>query len=334
MLAILADDLTGALDAAAPFAGRGLAVTVALSAGGIGAALAAAPDVIALPTNSREIAPDAARVRVAAAVAALPADVRVFKKVDSRLKGNIAAELEALSFSHALVAPAIPDFGRFVEDGAVTGFGVETPIPVAPCLGRFAKRAEVPNVRSAEELAASLAATSADLLIGARGLADALAAKMTGRESRPVARLPGPALFVVGSRDPITLAQVAKLDGRPGVRRIDAPNGYAGTVRGSGTLTLIQALPAAETSSGEAVSAALAGSVHPALTQAARTILLTGGATAEAVLSLMGVSHLRLLGECLPGLAVAEAAGVTFVTKSGGFGDVDALDRVADMLEA
>jgi len=306
---------------------------VALDGPGLAAALADAPEVLAVTTASREVPAEAARARVAAAVAALPPGARIFKKVDSRLKGNIAAELAAIPFRRALVAPAIPDFGRVVEAGALVGFGVETPIPVAPRLGGFAARAEIPDCRSMAELATALAASEADLLVGARGLAEALAARITGRATTPVDRLPGPdALFVVGSRDPITLAQVAALVALPGLGRIDAPNGVA-VGRRESPLTLVQLQPGAwaEVSGAEA-GAALAASVHPALTRGARTVLLTGGATAEAVLARMGVGHLRLRGECLPGLGVAEAAGITFVTKSGGFGDAGTLAAVAGMV--
>ena len=107
MLAILADDLTGALDSAAPFAARGLHVEVALAAAAVGAALGAAagaaPDVLSINLGTRELAPAAAQREVAAALQALPAGTRLFKKVDSRLKGHIAAELDAVSYRSSLV---------------------------------------------------------------------------------------------------------------------------------------------------------------------------------------------------------------------------------------
>ena len=100
-LTIIGDDLTGALDASAPFAARGLRVAVALGPEHVAAALATDPDVIAVTTESREISPQAARDAVLRVARALP-DVRILKKVDSRLKGNIEAELSALEFASAL----------------------------------------------------------------------------------------------------------------------------------------------------------------------------------------------------------------------------------------
>jgi uncharacterized protein YgbK (DUF1537 family) len=91
----------------------------------------------------------------------------------------------------------------------------------------------------------------------------------------------------------------------------------------------VHALPGQETSSPEEVSKQLAAGVVPQMTEAATTWLLSGGATAQAILSEVGISELILHGECLPGLGVAEAAGHYIITKSGGFGNRDTLREVA-----
>jgi uncharacterized protein YgbK (DUF1537 family) len=94
-------------------------------------------------------------------------------------------------------------------------------------------------------------------------------------------------------------------------------------------VTIIQAIEG-ETPLGPAeVSADLADSVVPAFTGGAATLLLTGGATAEAVLERMGVSRFRLFGECVPGIALAFADGRYIITKSGGFGGPDTLSDIA-----
>lgn len=330
-LAIIADDLTGALDSAAPFAARGAAVQVALAPAAIASALAANPEVIAISTDSREIAAGAAQHAVTAALAALPAGTPIFKKVDSRLKGHIATELGAVGFRRALVAPAIPEFGRIAQGGFLRGFGVDVPIDIAACLGAHADRAEIPDTETPDQMADALAASSADLLIGARGLAEALAARLFPAPPQPVLSLPGPrALFVIGSRDPITTAQVAALTGA-GVALLPAPNGVAG-VSDAGMLA-VQAVPGRDAVAPQAVSGALARAVVPDLIAGRQTLLLTGGATAAAVLDRMGVTLLRLRGECLPGLPVAEAGGFTIVAKSGGFGDADSLLRVCRRID-
>jgi uncharacterized protein YgbK (DUF1537 family) len=340
--ALIADDLTGALDAAVAFASRGMKVVVALSPQGIRGALNMKPDLVAVTTASREISPDDSTRAVRAAMAALPSGVQLFKKVDSRLKGNIEAELAAIPFHRMLVAPAIPDFGRTVRAGCVEGFGLREPVAVASRLGRYAAVADIPDTASNEQMSAALTASDADLLVGARGLAEALAERITGRASQRVRSLPGPrALFLIGSRDPITQAQVERMLAAGAVDVIDAPNGRLAALPSVAkrAIRLVRATPGGEDEKDAVVANRLADAVHPHLTKDCRTLFLSGGATAEAVLRRMGVSHLELLGECLPGLPVTRTAGgnttdgLTIVTKSGGFGAPDTLVRVAGLID-
>lgn len=330
-LAIIGDDLTGTLDAAAPFAARGASVQVALSPAAVQAALAEGAEVVAVSTNSREIRPEAAQAAVRAVVRALPLGTPVFKKIDSRLKGNVAAELSALDFRRVLVAPAIPEFGRVVTDGALRGFGVDRPINVAAVLGFHAGQAEIPDTPDAAAMATALAGSRADLLIGARGLAEALAAQFLPAPPRVITRLPGPrALFVVGSRDPITIPQVQALR-RTGIAVSEAPNGIVGPAPDADILA-VQATPGTTELPPAEVSRRLAEGIVPAMTADRQLLLLTGGATAAAVLDRLDFECLHLLGECLPGLPVCQAGGVTFVTKSGGFGSPETLVTISRLV--
>ena len=123
-LAIVADDLTGACDAAAPFAARGLPTTVLLEppmptpAGDEVA-------VLAIDADSRRVGRRAAAARTTAAVrAARAAGMAVlFKKVDSTLRGHVAAELAACQRAWgtplAVLCPAFPAVGRWVQGGRV-----------------------------------------------------------------------------------------------------------------------------------------------------------------------------------------------------------------------
>lgn len=337
MLAIVADDLTGALDAAAPFASRGLHTEIALTVGAIPEALNEHPQVVSINVGSREL--DAARAQkaTAAALAALPPGTRLFKKVDSRLKGNIEAELDVTPFHAALFAPAIPDFGRIVKAGHVQGFGVDIPISIAEKLGRHARRMTIPDVATPQEMndwLQSSQQSGADLLIGARGLAEALAHQMSGGADAFAADIPpGPGLFVIGSRDPITLAQIEELRATCRPRYMPAPNGRLANAIADGSLiTLVQAVPGAAPTNSQEVSRLLAESVFPALTEVASTLLLSGGATAEAVLEKMGITRFRLVGECMPGLGLAHADGRCIIAKSGGFGQPGTLREIADRI--
>jgi uncharacterized protein YgbK (DUF1537 family) len=63
------------------------------------------------------------------------------------------------------------------------------------------------------------------------------------------------------------------------------------------------------------------------------TLVLSGGASAQVVLGALGIGIVELHGEALPGLPIARAAGFTIITKSGGFGEPDALLRLLDHLD-
>ena len=77
------------------------------------------------------------------------------------------------------------------------------------------------------------------------------------------------------------------------------------------------------------IARALAESFRP-LAAAADSLVLTGGATAEAVLDALGVYLLDLEGEVLPGLPLSRGEGWRIVTKSGGFGTADTLADLVD----
>ena len=129
-VAIVADDLTGALDAAAPFAGRGLETRVLLDLDRAASATETNTQVLSLTSESRHLSPRAADERVWNATrAALAGTPRILlKKIDSTLRGNIATEimagLRASGLRHALIAPAVPRHGRTMRAGEVFIDGV------------------------------------------------------------------------------------------------------------------------------------------------------------------------------------------------------------------
>lgn len=123
-VAIVADDLTGAADAAVEFAGPGRRVAVGLKA------LVDDPvDVLAVDVDSRERAPEEAAQRVAAAVRGITSQAprRWFKKMDSTLRGNVAAEIVAFQVATAaavvVVAPAFPAQQRNYIGGSLQDDG-------------------------------------------------------------------------------------------------------------------------------------------------------------------------------------------------------------------
>lgn len=117
-LLILADDLSGAADTGAPFAQHGFHTTIAL-----GQVPATPPDVLVLSTNTRdtsaELAANANRQAVQHTRSLQPQ--RIYKKLDSALRGHPHAELQAimaeLGITKALIAPALPAEGRTTVGG-------------------------------------------------------------------------------------------------------------------------------------------------------------------------------------------------------------------------
>ncbi len=121
MIALIADDLTGASDAGVHFARRGLATYVVFDLPE--RAFTAHVEALAVDTETRALSPEAAyrRVRdVADRLCAMQPD-RVYKKVDSTLRGNLGAEVDAVmdasGLQLAVVAPAYPVMGRTTRDG-------------------------------------------------------------------------------------------------------------------------------------------------------------------------------------------------------------------------
>jgi uncharacterized protein YgbK (DUF1537 family) len=123
---IIADDLTGACDTGALFAGHGpVGVFVAPELPG------PEMDAAALDIETRSLsAPEAASAmrRLIAATRARLVDHAVFKKIDSTFRGPVAAELDALvegvGARAALVCPAFPAQGRTVVHGLLSVHGV------------------------------------------------------------------------------------------------------------------------------------------------------------------------------------------------------------------
>ena len=119
---ILADDLTGAADCAIAFARHGLSASVSWSR--------EAPNdtVVAIDADSRRMTPAAAASHHRALLEARHRPgMRLFKKIDSTLRGQPAAELaetirvlrEGCHGALSVVAPAFPETGRTTEGGAI-----------------------------------------------------------------------------------------------------------------------------------------------------------------------------------------------------------------------
>lgn len=114
-IGLIADDFTGAMDSGAQFSYSQL---------GVHFRFAGLPneDVEIINTASREIPVHEAVARVRAACQVL-AGRRLFKKIDSTLRGHVGAEIEAVlkasPYQKAVICPAAPLQGRTVRDGVL-----------------------------------------------------------------------------------------------------------------------------------------------------------------------------------------------------------------------
>ena len=118
---IVADDLSGAADCAVAAAKTGLESVVLFDG-----VLDVQAQVVAVDADTRHLAPAQARAVSAATWRVAAAPRRLFyKKIDSTLRGNFAAEMSALTGAGvAIVAPAFPATGRTTHDGRAFVGGV------------------------------------------------------------------------------------------------------------------------------------------------------------------------------------------------------------------
>ncbi|MDQ6596128.1 four-carbon acid sugar kinase family protein [Bacillus salipaludis] len=142
-LAVIADDLTGANDTGVQFAKQGLNTAVLFSETQLQPAHLGA-DVIVLNSDSRALTSEKAYEAVFNLAAQLNklSVSKVFKKIDSTMRGNIGPEIDAVMDAFKLktsfVVPAFPNSNRVTINGNHYVNGVlleETPIaqdPVCP----------------------------------------------------------------------------------------------------------------------------------------------------------------------------------------------------------
>ncbi len=349
-VAIIADDLTGALDTGTPFIDAGLSVAVAIDVGAIAETLSTSCEVVVVNTASRALPEEeAARTVSAAATALLAASPHiVLKKIDSRLKGNVAAESAALaaSFGHEMivVAPAIPDQQRLTRDGHVVGRGLDEALPIADLFKANDGQVLVRDAETDSDLDRVVDAYDwkTTLAVGARGIGAALARKIGKVSGKADKHFTGSArtVFAFGSRDPITAAQMTKLEATGSLAlAIDAPMGVLPHDERFG-LPILLRCTGEITSEAAAVADRFAKGVKSVIEMTRPEMLMVGGGdTALAVFRALGIRVLRPQGEIeagIPWFDVTTADGLRFrcAVKSGGFGNSDSLVRLISQNQA
>lgn len=360
----IADDLTGACDAAVYFADAGLATFVSLH---YDDAAPASWESWAINTDTRCCPPQEAAERVTYAfqAAARLRPGRIVKKIDSMMRGNVAVEIAAaksvLDPRIIVLTPAFPALGRTVHDGKLSIHGGE-PLPITSLLPGL--RCAAVGLAAIEDLLKFSAETdtgSIDVLIpdtstdsdferlveaawgfegllwvGSGGLTRAIASRITpcARRSSAIARTEKPVLFCVGSNHDATLAQLQHLESNE--HAVFAPAGHQGYEKTNRALRDQRnaVLLIERNQFSPAILRQLAQSLELSLCGA---LVLIGGDTALQVLDALSARGIRSYAEILPGIPQGVilggvADGLLLATKSGAFGGPDALSRCIDVL--
>jgi uncharacterized protein YgbK (DUF1537 family) len=343
---IVADDLTGACDSGVAFVASGRTVRVVLDAESFVPSAEIGGLVLAVTTETRELAKQQAFDRIAQIMALLrntPGGV-LFKKVDSAARGHFASEiiaaLDASGAAFALVAPAFPQLGRTVHGGVLhicDAAGQDTTVALRNLFAQIESShvATVPagDVSQLEQGIATAFATGVRILLcdaesqadldylalaassfaasilwtGSAGLAHALAATLPTSHRAPVYRK---------AREGRTLL-------------------FTGTDHPVTTLQLSH-LDQQPTRLAHAHQAINWSTTSPTQIRAdfnaerTASLILTGGETAAYVLRALNARSIVLAGQVAPGIPWGhieggDADGCLVVTKSGGFGAHDAL---------
>lgn len=126
MIAIIADDLTGANDTGVQYVKNGYTTRVKILNDNTVTGQIFDSDVVVINTDTRPMPSQEAYDKVyalAKQLGELPQLEYIYKKVDSLMRGNPAPELEAIldatGASVAFVASAFPENGRIVTDGTL-----------------------------------------------------------------------------------------------------------------------------------------------------------------------------------------------------------------------
>lgn len=358
IIAILADDLSGAAESAALFLDRD--VSLRIDIGDLDDD--ATDDVRVVDLGTRVMSAEQAAARVRESIELLPSHVTVVKKIDSMLRGHIAAEVEALLETGPVVfAAGLPALGRTVENGVPFIDGVplhlsgrwameqnDAPASITELFGR------VPTITVAtddgpEELLAAVDSgavavfdvrSDADLdaivsvaahvpgvrLVGTSALAAAVARTLDSgyRGITPLAQ--ESVLVVVGTAESVAAQQVSELVGA-GAAHVavhvdqlsDTHTCVTEVRRALSDGTVVLSLAGPVDASRSAdISGALAGVVAEAVRGVAVSLVLTGGETARNVLDVLGVTALRPVAEIHHGAVVSLTPAGAYVATRPG----------------
>jgi uncharacterized protein YgbK (DUF1537 family) len=199
-IAVLADDLSGAAEVAGVFLGRDVPLFLQLND------FQPLPGVTVIDLNTRAMAPQKAAQTIRAALADIPADIRVVKKIDSLLRGHIGTEVAVLAERGLVImSAALPGLGRTPSVHDVAQLFADRPLA--------AGRLEIHDAATDADLDEIVrAAPPGAQLVGTSALAAAVARTLPLAHQKIDVRPPAKAvLTVVGTAAPVAAGQVDAL---------------------------------------------------------------------------------------------------------------------------
>jgi uncharacterized protein YgbK (DUF1537 family) len=349
-IVVLADDLTGAAEAAGQLLPAAVHLTTSLHS-------ARLHPLLSVDLNTRHDSPEEAGRRVTQAIELLGTDVRIFKKVDSLLRGNISSELEALVSAgrRLVVAPSLPSQQRTVVHGEFLIGGrpaaqsdlwasepglppkrVEDVFPTASVsvsldsvrgakmalvelLAGIGERGLIANCDCESESDLEAVASAADCLpsntclVGSAALLDAMKIPHDRAQGPPIV-IRGPVTFVIGSFSETARRQVSALRSSAGPELV-----LTTTASHGGVLS----------------SAAIRAVVRSNIDQlrSSGVLVLSGGETARAVIDALDTTDLTVLAHLGDGIVQSrDEHGRIIFTKPGAHGDTRTLVSLARII--
>jgi len=362
----LADDATGALEVGAQFARETGPVPVWFGVERPDLEMFAGSQCLVIDTETRHLTPPEAGARVRRF--ARPDVAAVYKKTDSTLRGNIAAEFRALLEAYPdrplIYAPAYPDLGRTVVSGELLVDGrslAESAFahdPLNPATdGRIAALLQdcgvpVTLVPRPAQLAAALAKGGILVCDGSRN-EDLSAVADVLRAAQVPALAAGPGAFALHWVRALA-PRVSSESARPRVGRCLVVNGsrhpasreQVRWAADQGWLVIVwrgMDTPLADLEPWTVITAAeelldspsaVAHELARAVSQASfDTLVVFGGDTLHAILAALRIEVVMACEELLPGVPLSRAGDLTMITKAGGFGGADLLGAIRGLVE-
>jgi uncharacterized protein YgbK (DUF1537 family) len=372
-IAVIADDLTGALDTGVQFTQWGYQTQLTDDPEHSTA------EVTITNTDTRNKTPEQAYQTVYNHAKNLTHTI-IYKKLDSTLRGNPGPELQAIldatGETHAILTPTYPQTNRRVQEGHL--YIGEKPITETEYINEYRNRTSyIPEIletetqihitKTTDDIKSGInvidSTTEQDLteitrhhtriLAGSAGLADALCQTL---------RNPPPVLTIIGTMRTQTRTQATQLETRLGAtiipldttKALNRTPQYEAIHAAEIALKIRQDVIITSTPSPETieqtqtkaqrmgltteelekrVTNALAETTETLLKQETAGLILTGGATALAVTQRLEIKNIEILDEVEPGVPVLRLDQTLAITKAGGFGQPDTLIRATKYLK-